>query len=69
MLGISQVLDFFFDTHLPKSGLTEVDRQLLKTALASHSDYRDHSPGTGDCTWQASLTKSGIMTFEFLQAS
>ena len=62
------MLEFFFDSQLPKSGLSEEDRQLLKTAVASHADYRDHCAGTGDCTWQASLSKSGIMTFELLQA-
>eukprot|EP00435_Cladocopium_sp_Y103_P020629 s1684_g5.t1 len=61
------VLEHFFDSVLPKSGMCDEDRKLLKTALGSHSEYRAHSAGTGDCTWQARLCKSGIMTFEFLE--
>lgn len=63
----SQVLEHFFDSVLPKSGMRDEDRKLLKTALGSHSEYREHCAGTGDCTWQATLCKSGIMTFEFLE--
>lgn len=57
----------FFDDFLPKAGLRDEDRKQLKTALSSHSAYRAHSAGTGDCSWQASLLKSGILTFELIE--
>ena len=35
--------------------------------MENHGEYRSHSAGDGgDCTWQASLQKSGIMAFELV---
>ena len=64
---LCQVLEHFFDVLLPKAGVSEGDRKLLKTSLENHTAYRSHSAGDGgDCTWQASLQKSGIMAFELV---
>lgn len=51
---------------LPKSGMAEGDRALLKEKLSAHEVYRQHS-GDGDCTWMARLKKSGIDCFHLLE--
>ena len=50
---------------LPKSGMAEGDRALLKEKLSAHEVYGQHS-GDGDCTWMARL-KSGIDCFHLLE--
>ena len=61
-----QVLNHFFEVLLPKSGMAEGDRALLKEKLSAHEVYRQHS-GDGDCTWMARLKKSGIDCFHLLE--
>ena len=51
---------------LPKSGMAEGDRALLKEKLSAQEVYRQHS-GDGDCTWMARLKKSGIDCFHLLE--
>ena len=62
-----QVYDHFFDILLPKSGMSEPDRQLLKEKTWKHDVYRANS-GDGDCSWMARLSKSAIETFHLLEA-
>ena len=61
-----RVLDYIHSDLLPKAGVLDSDRRLLKEASADHSAYRAHS-GDGDITWQARLQKSGILCFELIQ--
>lgn len=63
---LKQVQDHFFEALLPKSGMAESDRLLLKEKLSSHVVYRENS-GDGDCTWMARLKKSGIECFHLLE--
>lgn len=62
-----QVHDYFFDILLPKSGMSEADRVLLKANTARHDTYRMHS-GQADCSWMARLKKSAIEAFHLLEA-
>lgn len=64
--GCNEVLDHFFDNLLPKAGVAEGDRALLKEALCSHAAYRQHS-GDGDVTWKARLKQSSLMCFDLIQ--
>ena len=57
----------FFEQYLPKSGVVESDRMLLKEVLMSHSEYRAHS-GSQDLCWKARLHKSGIEVFSLVEA-
>ena len=52
---------------LPKSGMAECDRSLLKEKLSAHEVYRQHSGKDGDCSWMARLKKSGIECFHLLE--
>ena len=61
------MLDYFFDVLLPKSGMIETDRLLLKDKLARHDVYRQNS-GEGDISWMAHLQKSAIQAFQVLEA-
>ncbi|CAL1141857.1 unnamed protein product [Cladocopium goreaui] len=62
-----KVFDHFFDILLPKGGMPEPDRQLLKEKTSKHDVYRANS-GDGDCSWMARLNKSTIETFHLLEA-
>ena len=62
-----QVLEYFFDILLPKSGMTESDRQLLRDKTLKHDVYRAYR-GEADCSWMARLQKSAISTFHLLEA-
>ena len=64
---LGQVFDHFFDILLPKSGMAEPDRQLLKEKTSKHEIYRTNS-GNGDCSWMARMQKSAIETFHLLEA-
>ena len=61
------MFDHFFDILLPKGGMPEPDRQLLKEKTSKHDVYRANS-GDGDCSWMARLNKSTIETFHLLEA-
>ena len=61
-----RVLEYIHSDLLPKAGVLDSDRHLLKEASANHSAFRAHS-GDGDITWQARLQKSGILCFELIQ--
>ena len=61
-----KVLDHFLDTLLPKSGMRESDRWLLKEKLVDPETYRNHS-GQEDCSWMSRLQKSAIETFRLLE--
>lgn len=63
-----EVLQHFFESHLPKSGMLESDRLLLKEKLSDHATYRASS-GDGDRTWLARLQRSGNKCFEMLEAT
>ena len=63
----AQVLEHLFEQYLPKSGVVESDRMLLKEVLMSHSEYRAHS-GSQDLCWKARLHKSGIEVFSLVEA-
>ena len=62
-----QALEHFFDVVLPKAGMVESSRTLLKEKTASHDAIRAHSGTDGDRTWLARLDQSGIRTFELLE--
>ncbi len=62
-------MEHFFEVTLPKAGVCEQDRTLLKAALESHEAYRDHAGEGADQTWLARLRKSGILVFELLEDS
>jgi hypothetical protein len=61
------VLEHVHHELLPKAGVLDADRTLLKEASADHAAFRAHS-GDGDIAWQARLQKSGILIFELLEA-
>lgn len=63
---MNQVHTHFFEVLLPKSGMCEADRLLVKEKTASHEVYRLNS-GEGDCSWMARLQKSGIEAFHLLE--
>ena len=60
-----RVLDYIHSDLLPRAGVLDSDRHLLKEATLDHSAYRAHS-GDGDITWQARLQKSSIQVFELI---
>lgn len=51
---------------LPKSGVLDGDRALLKEASADHTAYRAHS-GDGEVTWQGRMKPSGILCFQLVE--
>ena len=51
---------------LPKAGVLDGDRSLLKEASSDHLAYRAHS-GEGEVTWQGRMKPSGIACFELLE--
>ena len=51
---------------LPKAGVLDGDRSLLKEASSDHLAYRAHS-GEGEVTWQGRMKPSGIACFELIE--
>lgn len=68
MIMVTEVLNYLHEDLLPKAGVLESDRSLLKEASADHAAFRSHSGDGGEVTWQARLQKSGILIFELLEA-
>ena len=45
MIMVTEVLNYLHEDLLPKAGVLESDRSLLKEASADHAAFRSHSGG------------------------